>query len=351
MGSPSALPAVPSASPAGEGAWTEIDLPDAVEVWRAAGVIADADGLVIYGFEADRPAAWTSSDASDWTAVGLPGREGFPSRAATSDDATVLIGQVSTSRCAHPSGELLWRRVHGDTTWRLVPFDQELFCAGGTPLIAARSHMFMVAGMGTGDQPFAWRSDDGLEWIDAMAGLPIDLPPWALGTTTDGFMELGRGERTDVRITVDGNDWTRVDAPPAPPAFGAELPGMDPVALINTSAGLLAVYAGGGASAAWRRDDAGAWVEVGLPEPTELAFSGGVAMRGDPYLFGTGGGRASIWTSTDLVSWREIPIPEVDLVIGLASFRGRAIVVTATADPDGEAESTTVFVGEFPIEN
>jgi hypothetical protein len=330
-------------------AWDLVNLPDAIGRWRVGGAVSDPDGLVVFGVVGMLPMAWTSPDGAGWESVVLAGGEGFPSSAATSANATVLLGAGGTARCAHPSGEFLWRRVHGEPDWDAVPF-HELFCAGGFPAIAAREDLFLVAGMGTGDQPFAWRSADGLTWQDAAAGLPFDLPPWALAAAGDEFMELGRGAQTDARVTADGTEWTRVVAPPAPPAFGPVQPGMDPSALLDTDPGLLAVYGAHDASrsAAWRRSPDGAWAEVDLTTPPGAVISGGAVANGRPYLFGSRGGVAFLLTSSDLVRWTTVQIPGIAAILGLASGHGRTILVGVEVGLDGEDHSVVFETDGLP---
>ncbi|HEY4227998.1 MAG TPA: hypothetical protein VGM49_06640, partial [Candidatus Limnocylindrales bacterium] len=67
---PTGAPVAPSATAATTSiGWTSIDLPDAIGPWEAAGVIADADGFVIYGAVNDEPAAWTSVDGEIWASM------------------------------------------------------------------------------------------------------------------------------------------------------------------------------------------------------------------------------------------------------------------------------------------
>jgi hypothetical protein len=330
-------------------AWDLVDLPDAVGPWRAGGAISDPDGLVVFGAVGQLPTAWTSPDGREWKSVVLPGGEGFPSSAAASADATVLLGAGGTARCAHPFGEFLWRREHGDPAWNAVEFN-ELFCAGGFPAIAALEDLFLVAGMGTGDQPFAWRSADGLTWHDAAAGLPFELPPWELAATRGEFMELGRGAQTDARVTADGTEWTSVVAPPAPPAFGPVAPGMDPSALLDTELGLLAVYSAHDASrsAAWRRSPDGTWADVDLTTPPGAVISGGAVANGRPYLFGSRGGVAFVLTSSDQETWTTVQIPAISAVVGLASGHDRTILIGIEVGLDGEEHSVVFETDGLP---
>ena len=80
---------------------TLVELPDATGVWFASGVIADPDGFTrLRRGQHDRAAIWTSRDGNSWASAALPGGFGFPSDAAASATATVLLGAGSTS--LHP---------------------------------------------------------------------------------------------------------------------------------------------------------------------------------------------------------------------------------------------------------
>ena len=356
---PSATHATPSESPvrtteAGPD-WTPIVLPDTGEVWSAAGVIADSSGFVVFGGIAGQPAAWTSTDGTRWQSVALPPALGFPfgfpTNAAASADATVLLGGGSTSRCAHPAGETLWRRAAGREAWEWVPFVERLFCAGGLAEIAATEHSFAVVGMGTGDQPFAWQSADGLAWRDASQGLPANTPPSLIAAFDGGFMELGRGERTDVRTSVDGTAWTSAEAPPVPPAFNGNGTGMSPGVLVSTTAGVLAIYEpdSGGGRSAWRRGSDGSWSRASMTgvEPGDV-IAAGVGIGANAYLLIRRGNAAALAISTDLETWALVEAPPVGALAGLASFGGRTVLVASTPDPATGDDRSAVFVRDGP---
>jgi hypothetical protein len=212
--------------------------------------------------------------------------------------------------------------------------------------MAATEDSLAVVGMGTGDQPFAWQSDDGLSWRDAAAAFPFDTPPSLLTATAGGFLELGRGERTDVRASIDGRTWSAVEGPPVPPAFNGDAPGMSPEVLLATTLGALAIYESDGASnrSAWRRNPDASWSEVALQgfEPGDV-ISSGIAIGGRPFLFGSRQGAASLMTSTDLATWVPVPIPEGGGVLGLASVGERTVLVTYTPDPAVAPDVTRVY--------
>lgn len=330
-------------------AWRDVGVPLNVASFRAAGVIADPDGFVVYGQVDFDAAVAVSPDGMTWQLIALPGAEGSPTRAASSVDATVLIGGGGTERCAHPFGEFLWRREHGIAEWLAVPFDESLFCAGGSAAIAAQADEFMVAGMGAGDQPFAWRSADGLIWTDAVAGIPTELPPWALAASDDLFVELGRGSVTDVRVTTGDEAWSIAAAPPVPPAFDAGSAGAEPVALFATGRGLIAVYSSndGRTVSTFLRAQDGAWSPVALDGVSAGGgVSGGTAMLGLPYLFTKAGAGepAALLTSPDLSSWSRLPIPGLDSIAGVATDGERTIVVGWNLDASGDEERSVVRI-------
>jgi hypothetical protein len=227
-----------------------------------------------------------------------------------------------------------------------VPFVAPLFCAGGFAEIAATAHATAVVGMGTGDQPFAWQSVDGLAWRDASAGLPQNAPPSLLTAFEDGFIELGRGERTDVRTSVDGREWREAEGPPVAPAFAAGAVGLSPAALLATTWGVLAVYQPDDAAdqSAWRRESDGSWAQVRIEGvvPGD-AIAGGIGMGDVAYLFVSREQQAALWRSNDLTTWSQLAIPDVSTLVGLASFGGKTVLVTSTRDPAGD-EQPGIFV-------
>jgi hypothetical protein len=335
--------------------WAAVQLPDAVGNWQPSGVIEGADGFVIFGWINDQAAVWTSVNADDWTSIALPGFDGTPRQGAVSGDAIALVGTGGTARCAHPLGEFIWQRSNGDPAWHAAPFNENLFCAGGAPSIAANDDGFVIAGTGSGEQPFAWVSDDGLAWHDASAGLGFDAPPWIVGGTDMGFVALGRGAITDVHLLAAGRGWAAIPAPPVAPAFNGDLPGMTPAALIATARGTLVLYASEDdlLSSAWRRREDESWSEVTLDglEQGDHADGGPLLGAGtadeQAVLFVVRDDHAVVLTSTDLTSWSALPIPELDRVRGLAEFDHRLVLVGSRTAPDG-SEQGFVFSAAAP---
>jgi hypothetical protein len=344
---PTGAPVAPSATAATTSiGWTSIDLPDAIGPWEAAGVIADADGFVIYGAVNDEPAAWTSVDGEIWASMRLPGFHAAPSQAATSDTATVLLGVGSTDQCAHPLGEFLWQRAKGQQAWVAAPFVEDLFCLGGDPRIAATGSAFVVAGSSSGDSPLAWQSGTGLTWVDTSRDLPADTLPTVLTATDAGFLELARGNRADAESSADGLHWKHVGAPPVGPAFDPNGNGMSPVALLPDARGVLAFYEpdGGSIPAAFRREADGSWTAVALAGFGEGdTVLGGTTIGARTYLFLRRPGAAAVLVSDDGSTWAPLETPRLDTVSGLAAFGGHVVLVGAVSAANGDQDSR-VFV-------
>lgn len=324
--------------------WTRASLPDTQGRWSANGVLADVDGFVVYGGINDVAAVWTSVDAATWQSVALPGRaeRASPAHAAASADSTVLLGVGGTSECAHPQREYIWQRVRGDVAWSAAPFNQDLFCAGGLPDLAATGDGFAITGRNAGEVPFAWHSVDGLAWQDASHGLPVDSPPALVTATDTGFLFLGRGGRTLAEASVDGRSWSPVVAPPVPPAFNPNGAGMLPEVLIDTASGPLAIFDsddGTNIVSAWRRLPDASWAEV-LLEPLAPfgRITGGVSISDRTYLFLISGGRGRLVLSTDLVAWADVTIPPLSSINELAAFGGRLVLVGSVSDLNGETK-------------
>jgi hypothetical protein len=334
--------------------WTPASLPDTAGSWLANGVVADAEGFLLFGAANDRPAVWTSADAEAWKSMPLAGLGvglgAFPAYAARSDAATVLIGVGGTNQCAHPAREYLWRRGASDETWAAVPFVEALFCAGGVATLAATPAGFAVAGTNAGGIPFAWQSTDGSTWLDAGRGLAIDSPPAVLAAIDDGFLLLGRGERTIAEASVDGRSWTIVQAPPVPPAFNTNGGlAMSPVVLIDTVLGPLAIFeSDDGLHSAWRRLPDDSWAGVTLANLVPPGrVSGGVSIDDRTYLFLIAGGRGRLVVSKDLSAWTEILIPPLSSINGLAELGGRLVLVGSVIDAQAEPH-WQVWVGAGP---
>jgi hypothetical protein len=352
IASPAPTTAAVSPTPLIANGWTLVGLPEVGDSWYPGGAIADGTGFVIYGGVDQRPAAWTSDDGRAWTPVALPGFGGFPSEAAWSPVATVLVGVGGMGRCAHPSGELIWRRLAGQSDWQLAPFE-DILCAGGIPRVAAGATAFVVAGSSAGDSSFAWVSPDGLRWMDESLQLPVSAPPLELTWTGTQFLALGGFDVQRAYTSIDGSKWKGTQAPPEAPPFPAvPVPavGKRAVALLATAKDTVAFYESDDATAVseWQRQGDGSWRELqpsGL-EPGD-AIRRGVVLEGRPFLFVSRPSGAELVTSADLATWTSVSIPEVSGIEGLATFGGRAILVASVADPAGGQDRSMVFVTDI----
>ena len=201
--------------------------------------------------------------------------------------------------------------------------------------------------MGTGDQPFAWQSDDGLTWRDAVSGHPgrgATLIHHGAHRRT-AVLKAGRGERTDVRASVDGKVWSAVEAPPGATRVQRWVhPGRClPRSCLGRRLGVLAIYESDAAPplrSAWQRGDADlSWSQGSLGSKGFF-----VSVRRDlgrhrgwrqGILFGSRGGVATLMTSTDLATWSPLRIPEAGAVLGLRIIGGAdgQLVTSPTPDP------------------
>ena len=332
------------ALPAG---WTEVTLAQD-QATRLAGVIADDDGFVIHGNVGGTPTVWTSPNGVDWASEALAGFDVSATAAATSGGATVLLGEGTTEQCAHPSRGFLWLRLRGEAAWASVPF-HEIFCAGGFPHLAATSDGFVVAGSGAGDQPFAWASRDGWNWRDGSAGLKFESPPWRVTANGDGYLIVGRGERTDTLISADGSAWRAVATPPVPPPFGRN--GVEIAVLLETRQGIFALFTNeeGVPRSAWRRELDGSWTPLDLRGFQGNDFvAGGFELDGIPYLSVDRGDQGRLLASADLATWVEVPVPQVRSIFGLAARAGRTVLLADVFQPvpDDERGRFVVYVSD-----
>jgi hypothetical protein len=330
--------------------WTEIDRPDEDPLWSPSNLIVDDEGFLIFGNVGARLATWRSADGASWTSAPLVGGfDTFPSFGAATADATVLIGGTSTDRCAHPFGWFLWRQVRGQQDWVAVPFQKDLFCAGGQAHIAASADTFVVAGTGTGEQPFAWRSADGAHWFDASNGLTFDAPPALLASTPDGFIEIGRGSITDVRV-LGNTGWASVPGAPVLPAFGGEIAGLEPTVALTTDAGLFAFFQHEDPLqwSGWLRRPDGSWTEIGYDGLVRGFVQRGFTLRGMPYLAVFDGQVTHLVGSSDLKTWVEVPTPRLSSIGSVAVF-GDRVLLFGDKDPVGKGPGNPgLYLADLP---
>ncbi len=334
-------PAEPAGSAHIPTGWVELNLADAGPT-HLAGVVANPDGFVVFGSVGPVPTVWTSPDGLEWVAARLPGFDVAPSQAVASDDGIVLLGQGSTDECARSDRAFVWVRSRGEVEWIRAAFN-ELFCAGGFARIATNGGRVVVAGTGTGEQPFAWVSDDGLTWRDGTPGLDLDAPLWRLTATDEDFLVLSHGAPMSAYASPTGAGWRLVGAPPVLPPPN----GLQAWALLSTPLGVFAFVGDEDAVpfTAWRRDVDGSWTELeilGLGPGDFLA--GGFVIDGHPYLLVHRNGEGRVLTSEDLETWLEVPVPKVGSIAGMATHAGRTVLVASVFEPIPQ-----MGLGEFVV--
>ncbi|MBI2775643.1 MAG: hypothetical protein HYX57_00020 [Chloroflexi bacterium] len=339
-------PASPEATVAAfDPGWRHVELgvpPDT----NLTSAYAGPSGLVILGGRFGPAgfigATWTSADGTLWRMQATPGFMA-PSAGAAIGNVEVLLGAGETNRCAHPAGETTWARRDGGD-WSAAPFQQSLFCAGGGPELAAGDGSFVIAGSGTGDQPFAWWSIDGLLWRD----IPIPVDPFVIvrGLVWDDgmFWIIGRGEGGIVaRTSPDGQKWsgwlTLIGRPGIDPLAVAPLDGT-PI-LFTKDAG---------------RDDV--WQLTGPDTAVVVRPSGLEALRGNvAQAVAAAAGRlyvtldtpqgSRLVTSLEGMSWSEVALPPLRglRITGIADDGSHVLIVGAI-----EADATTwgAWLGTSP---
>ncbi len=325
--------------------WTRVDLGAPPNV-SLTGAYAGPQGLVItagvYGATGSEGFTWTSADARTWTFSTTPGPMA-PSIGASIGDLEVMVGAGETSRCAHPFGETTWARRAGGP-WLAAPF-QILFCAGGAPQLAAGGGRFVVAGSGTGDQPFAWWSVDGLVWHDVPP--PADPFPLVRGLTWDGgmFWMVARGESDVlVRTSLDGVSWTSwsilAGTARADPIALLPLDGRPILVTGGARANVSRLVVNGGAPVALDRNPLGEDPEWGL---------GFASTSGRLYLNLRTAAGPLLMTSRDGTRWDIVDLPPLKgfFVAGLADDGTNLLIVGGVEDPVGSTTGSS-WIGTSP---
>jgi hypothetical protein len=350
-GSPaeSASPVV-TASPEGsleafDPGWRQVDLAAPADM-NLSGAYAGPSGLVIVGGRFGPlgfvGTTWTSRDGTTWQAQATPGLMA-PALGAAIGNVEVLVGTGETNRCAHPFGETTWARRDGGD-WAAAPFQQQLFCAGGNPELAAGDSSFVVAGSGTGDQPFAWWSIDGLLWHDIP--IPIEPSVFVRGLTWDTgtFWIIGRDDGgIVVRTSTDGQRWTGWSR-----LIG--IPGIDPMAVVPLHGTPLLFTQEGGPDEAWQLtapDTAVALHPAGLGE-LEGNLNWATATDGGRIYASLGApGGTRLQTSTDAATWSDVAVPPLPgiSITGIADDGSHLLVVGVV---EVNATTWSAWIGRSP---
>jgi hypothetical protein len=320
----------PPPTPAGDAAWQPVELPNGDPALLAA-VAATAHDVVIVGGRAMAPAAWASHDGGAWMFEQLGPEDAFPGSAVAFGDHVLAVGGNETNRCAHPFATFFWIR-NAQGRWTNAPFNQ-LFCAGGSGVVAVSGGRLAMLGAGTGDVPFSWFSDDGLTWVPS----PIrqDVYPRALASVGDGFAALGtfgdaswwfgrsdRGERW--MIAPFGN------APFETQAIGLADGGLGFIAWFADAAGMVAAFTS---------DTGDQWLPTEIKGLSDVETERVVRTAAGYVAFGRAAHGPRLFVSRDGGTWRRISGPADDgssaSYSSLALFGDRAILLgTIHVGPD-----------------
>lgn len=312
--------------------WTRVTLPNSGQQSWVAAAVAVPGGLVLVGEVDGRPAAWSSSDFTSWSAELLAGRGPLPFDATPYRDGVLAIGAGENGNCAHPAGEDTWVRRIG-AGW-VEAIHQDVFCAGGSPSLAVAGDRAVVVGTGSGDQAFAWTSDDGLTWTAARGPFPEEPPYAVISRGGIGFVAISQAYGSGlpwVGRSVDGIAWTfdRLAIPA----------GSRPVALVQGGGRTLAVFGrDNGGIVGLLSDDATHWqpTDLGVLSMAGAARVSGMALGGAFAAFG-GGPKPSVLISPDGETWQSIALPALPSgwVPGPIVLGSNAVVLVVNPDDNG----------------
>jgi hypothetical protein len=311
----------PSAAPSAAAVWSAVAIPGAGTVF--ADIVALPTRLVIVGSGGDAGGtalAWSSADGTSWAAE-TPGGDGrIPGSAVAWGDRLLVAGGGGTGRCGHPVALDTWVRA-ADGTWSEAPWSDD-FCVGGSGSAAVATDHALLAGIGSGDVPFVWRSTDGLRWTVTPVAL-ADGAPQAAASIGGTDLVSGTGSTGAwVSRSTDGATWS------ARTPLGASQT-LDVMAAVPLGARLAVIVRDRNHVVGTLLTDDGVTfdsvVASGLDGDTlarVVAVEGGlVALGGD-----AAGPRA--WTSLDGATWTPVTLPSDaasgSTLTGAAIFGGRA---------------------------
>nr|MDT0659534.1 hypothetical protein [Micromonospora sp. DSM 115978] len=352
-------------APAGEsGRLMPRDIAACAGRWYLVGGVEDQAGQT-------RPAAWTSTDGQDWSALPFVadsyyGRQNVLYSAGCRNGRLAALGAKTGGAHAYPRTSSWWQR--GDGALVEVAARFELY-GGPTAVNVGRlvggPAGWLIAGNRSSGAA-AWVSPDAAEFelLEGVPELASDdrgvtwafdaVGGWDSGSVGSGSVDSrlvgggwlmvggllppGRIDRDPLAWTSpDGRTWRRVPIPAT-----AEYEELQRVALVGATP--VAVGLRGRALGAWRGGKAG-WTAGGefgvvggtgvVPGVSGLAVAGGrlLATVSDGTVFG-------IWSSTDLGgTWRPVtaPVPMpagADRDAGLLVAADRAVLFV---DPGAEA--------------
>ncbi|WP_346123576.1 hypothetical protein [Micromonospora coerulea] len=309
----------PVTLPAPPGAPGRLQLRDAAACagrWFVVGAVVDAAG-------GTRPAAWSSADATAWTALRpVPrspyGAENVLTAAGCRDGRLAAVGGKSGG--VHGNPRISTWRQGADGSLVEVPAEFEVF--GGPDAvnvgrIAGGPRGWLITGnRATGAA--AWVSADGTDFrlVSGVPGLATDAAgrPWAAdGTATaSGWLLVGSvlpSGRTGVDPAVwsspDGRTWRRA----ALPAAGVD---ADLQRVVRVGERTVAVGRRGDGLGAWLGEDAGwraagGFGGAGTDRPGRVW--GLAAVAGGALAVVAGGAATAGWFSADGVGWSSVVLP------------------------------------------
>jgi hypothetical protein len=304
-------------------------------------VIATPGGFVGVGADlVQRPFALSSADGLTWVREVVPGRQFGPLALIPWGDRILGVAAGGLP-CAHPFGLDTWIRAP-DASWAEAPFD-ELFCAGASVNAAIVGDAPILVGTGPGDNPVAWASADGLQWVDH-SQVFTGLLPHALASDGRTAVAAGEGESGIwTSTTTDGRSWS------AP----SLIPGASRGVVIHGAFwidGLPTVIASEGRTVGTiRSDGTGGWTT--RPADGLDADQLGAIRSDGTGLLAVGGvdAGALAWVSADGVRWRRLVLPDVlgakDASVQAVAVRGdRAILLGSILNAAGNPVSA-IWIG------
>jgi hypothetical protein len=333
---PAATPSLtPSVPPASGDAWVVATIPEPGTFYTDVAALPSRLAIVgLGGQAAQTPLAWSSLDGTTWAAE-QPGGDGrTPADAVAWDERLLAIGGGTTGRCGHPAALDSWVR-EADGRWAEAPWTDD-FCIGGSGAVAVAGDHAIFAGVGSGEQPFIWRSTDGLHWTVIPIG-SAEGAPRAAATLGGTDLVFGTGA-TGAWVTrsTDGTNWSAREPLGASPSLDvlAALPLGDRVAVVVRDASRVVGTLTSRDGKTW--ESALATGLSGDLLARVVPVDGGlVALGGDD-----AGPRA--WASTVGATWTIVPLPTGvgagATLTGAAIFAGRAWLI-------GQVQTGSTAVG------
>lgn len=296
--------------------------------WYLVGAIIGADG-------GSRPAAWTSTDASDWQPMRLApatyyARQDLLTSVACRNGRVAALGAKSGGAHGNPRTSSWYQRTDGT----LVDMPATFVLYGGSQAIsvdriAAGPDGWLIAGSRTSGAA-VWTSVDATDFRihdhdPALASdadhqtAAVDAAPDGAGWTVVGRVQVpGRVSPVPMAWTSpDGRSWQRQEVPPGTDGF-ADLERVE-----STDQGMVAIGIRGRTFGCWRRTD-GRWVArqtFGRIVPGGASFVTGLVTSGR-HLFATvsDGSRFGLWTGSTSGRWQQVAIPVVPRNSGTAKL-------------------------------